>query len=56
MNPMKIITHLYTLTPARSSVILVSLFELVQQSLLLQVLSPARFPKQYLTSEEMEHL
>ena len=47
MNPMRIIPIFDTLTTGGSSVILVSIIELVQQSLLLQVLSPARFPQQY---------
>jgi len=47
MNLMRIIPIFDTLTPAGSSVILLSIFELIQQSLLLQVLSPARFPQQY---------
>ena len=45
MNPMSIIPHTGTLTPGWSSVILISIFELFQQSLLLYVLSPARFPQ-----------
>jgi hypothetical protein len=37
----------FTLTHQLYSVILLAIFELFQQSLLLQVLSPARFPQQY---------